>query len=269
VTPGYFDTARIPLVAGRDFAAIDRRDSPAVAIVNAAFARETFDRKSALGARVTTTLVKRPLSIVGIVGDVTPGGERDLPAVYVPVEQVPLGGGFLVVRTGREPERVIPMLRDRLRATAPALALDRIQIVSESLESGRFVTRFTTRLTSAFAFLALMLAATAVYALTAGEVIRRWRELGIRLALGATRRQALWTVLRPGALALAIGLAVGAGAALGSGRWIGVLLRGIGPADPATLLAVPILLTAVGALAALLASVRVLREDPAAALRRD
>jgi hypothetical protein len=105
--------------------------------------------------------------------------------------------------------------------------------------------------------------------LTAGEVAARWHELAIRLALGATRIEPIWTVLRSGATALAVGVAIGTCAALGAGRWIGVLLRGVGPADPPTLLAVPALLGVVGLAAGLRAALRVFWEDPAATLHRD
>jgi putative ABC transport system permease protein len=269
VTPGYFETAAIPLRSGRDFTLDDRRDVSGVGIVNAAFVREAFGRAEPLGATLTTNIVNRPLSIVGVVGDVTPAGEPDLPAMYLPIEQAPIGGGYLLVRTLTEPQPVVAALKERLRATAPALALDRIQIVDDALENGRSVTRFTTRLAFTFAALALLLAATGVYALTAGEVATRWRELAIRLALGATRYEALWTVIRPGATAVAVGIAIGTGAALGVGRWISVLLRGVGAADPPTLIAVPALLGAVGLAAGLLAALRVLREDPAATLHRE
>jgi putative ABC transport system permease protein len=180
-----------------------------------------------------------------------------------------LGGGYLLVRMQGHPQSIVAMLKDRVRATAPALALDRIQIVGDALEAGRAVTRFTTQLAAGFAALALLLAAIGVYSLTAGEVAARWRELAIRLALGATRHEAVWTVIRPGAMALAMGVTIGIVAALGVGRWIGVLLHGVKPADPPTLLLVPILLCAVGLVAGLLAAARVFRADPAATLHRE
>jgi len=129
-----------------------------------------------------------------------------------------MAGGSLLVRTDDDLQSVVPAPRARLRAVAPALALDRITRVAETLEAARAVTRFNTQLASAFAALALLLSAIGVYGLTAGEVAGRWRELAIRLALGASRREAAWAAIRPGAVALAVGVTIGIAAALGAGR---------------------------------------------------
>src|SRR5207247_5039859 len=117
--------------------------------------------------------------------------------------------------------------------------LDRITRVAETLEAGRAPARFNAQLVSSFAALALLLSAIGVYGLTAGEVTMRRRELAIRLALGARRRGAMWSVIRPGAIALAAGAVIGSVAALPSGRAMTALLHGVEPADPATFLAVP------------------------------
>jgi putative ABC transport system permease protein len=271
VTPRYFEIAGIRLIDGRAFTDRDRDSAPAVAIVNSAFARERLGGRPALGVTLTTSLVSRPISIVGLVGDVTPGGAPDRPAVYLPVDQLPIGTGALLVRidTDREPRTVVPALVARMRAVAPGLALDRITDLAETLDAGAAVTRFNARLLSAFALLALLLAAIGLYGLTAGEVSARWRELAVRLALGATHRQALATVLRAGLVALAAGVLTGVAIAVAAARWIASLLHGVDPADPLTLALVPLLLAIVGTTAATLAAVRVLRADPAATLRRE
>ena len=267
VTSRYFETVGIPLTTGRNFSVTDTRTAPRVAIVNTAFVRDVLGGTTAVGARLTTDLVDGPLSVVGVVANVTPAGQSDRPALYMSVEQIAVAGGVLLVRTDSDPQSVVPALRTRLRAAVPGLALDRINRVAEALEAGRAVTRFNTRLASAFAALALLLAAIGVYGLTAGEVATRWREIAIRLALGATRREATWTTMRPGAIAVAIGAAIGIAAARAAGRSMTALLYGVTPADPPTLLAVPVLLAIVGLAAASLAAARVLRADPAATLR--
>ena len=151
--------------------------------------RATFSADvAALGVRLATSFVDEPLSVVGVVGDVTPAGEADRPAVYVPVEQSPIGEGHVLVRTQSDPRSVIPTLTARLRRIAPDLPLDRVGRVAEALEESRAVTRFVTQLAATFAALALLLAMIGVYGLTAGDVSARWNELAIRLALGASHR---------------------------------------------------------------------------------
>jgi len=269
VTRRYFETAGIALSAGRAFTADDKRGAPDVAIVNASFVRDVLGGSAALGIKLTIDLVDRPLAVVGVAADVTPAGQRDRPAIYVPTEQVLVAGGSLLVRTDGDPLSIVPELTTRFRAVAPALARDRIVRVSDTLAEGRGVTRFSTQLASGFAALALLLASIGLYGLTAGEVAARWRELAVRMALGATRREVLWTVLRPAAATLGAGVVAGVTASLATGRWMAALLHGVTPADPRTLLAVPAFLIAVGLAAALLAVTRVLRADPAATLRTD
>jgi predicted permease len=269
VTPRYFETIGVSLTSGRAFTANDRRDGPRVAIVNAAFVRDILGGSRAVGARLNTDISEGAFVVVGVVADVTPAGERDRPALYAPLDQIGIGGGSLLVRTDGDQRALVPALRARLRAAAPALALDRIRSPDDDLEAGRAVTRFNMRVASAFASLALLLSAIGIYGLTAGEVAARWRELAIRLALGATHREATWTVMRPGTIALTTGAAIGLAAALAAGRSMTALLHGVEPADPPTFLLVSALLALVGLAAALIAAARVLHADPAATLRSE
>jgi putative ABC transport system permease protein len=269
VTPRYFETAGVALIDGRPFRATDERRGAGVAIVNSAFLHEVLGGRSPLGVRVHIDVGKKDFSIVGVASDVTPGGEGDRAALYVPVDQMSIVGGYLLIRTRHEPEHVIPALTARLRTVAPGLALDRIRVVAETLEAGRAMTRFDTHVTSAFAALALLLAAIGVYGLTAGEVSARWRELAVRLALGAPRRGALWAVMRSSVAVVVIGMVLGLAAAIYMGRWMRALLHGIDPADPPTLIIGPLLLATIGLVAASLAARGVLRADPAATLRAE
>jgi predicted permease len=269
VTPRYFETAGIPLLQGRAFSAADTRTATRVAIVNAAFARDVLGGVEPVGRRLTTDILNGPVTVVGVVSNVTPGGAPDRAALYVPLEQVMVPGGSLLVRTVDDPLQVVAALSMRLREVAPSLPRDRIHRVADALERARAIVRFNTRLAAAFAGLALMLAAIGVYGLTAGEVAMQWRELAIRMALGATRRELLWTVMRPSALVLAAGTTAGIAIALGTGRWMTALLHGITAADPSTLVAVPLFLGAVSLIASLLAAARVLRANVATTLRLD
>lgn len=267
VSSTYLETVGIPVMAGRPFSGTDSRGAPRVAIVNVSFERELLGGRSAPGMRLTTSFAKEPISVVGVVGDVTPAGEAERPAIYVPVEQSPIGEGHVLVRTAGDPRSVLPALTARLHQIAPDLPLDRVGRVAEALEESRAVTRFVTQLAATFAGLALLLAMIGVYGLTAGDVSARWHELAIRLALGASRRNALWTVIRPCAAVLAAGTVLGTVGALGAGRGLASLLEGVSPADLRTLVVTPLLLAGVGILAAMTAARRVLRADPAVTLR--
>ncbi len=269
VSSTYFDTVGIPVTAGRRFVSTDTPQAPRVAIVNGVFIRDVLGGRSALGVRLTTSYTEQPLTIIGVVGDVTPAGESDRPALYVPVEQSPIGEGHLLVRTKGDPQLVISALGNRMRAVAPSLPFDRVGRVAEALEESRAVTRFVTQVTATFAGLALLLSMIGVYGLTAGDVSARWREVAIRLALGSSRRDALWTVLRPCTAVLTAGTALGVLGIVGVGPGLASLLHGVGTADVPTLAVAPILLSGIGLLAAVIAARRVLGTDPAATLRSE
>jgi predicted permease len=267
VGPGYFETAGIPVVAGRSFSSSDTARSARVAIVNRAFLRAL--PAIAVGDRLTTDIGKELLTVVGVAGDVTPAGEPDRPAFYVSIAQYPIGGGSLLIRTRSDPRAGIPGLVARLRGLLPGLATDRVHRVAETLEAGRAVIRFTTLLAATFAGLALLLSAIGVYGLVAGEVSARWRELAVRLAVGASQGDTIWSVIRPCAAILGGGSAIGVLGALSIGPAIQSLLHGVTPGDPYTLVFAPALLGLVGMMAAVLAAARVLRVDPASILRSE
>jgi putative ABC transport system permease protein len=269
ISPGYFETAGIPVVSGRAFSAADTEKAPRVAIVNTAFVRELLGGRAAVGLRLTRPSIDAPTSIVGVVGDVTPAGEPDRPALYVPVEQVSIGGGYLLVRTDGDPRAILSALTNRLRTAAPNLAMDRVRRVAETLEAHRAVTRFATQVTATFAGLALLLSIIGVYGLTASDMVARWRELAIRLAVGASHWRAFWTVIRPCAVVLVIGAMLGVLGALSAGPALASLLHGVGRTDVWALGLAPMLLLTSGALAAVLAARRVLQADPSRTLRSE
>jgi putative ABC transport system permease protein len=267
VSPTYFDTVGLRLTEGRAFNEADLPNRSRVAIVNAAFVRDILGGRSAVGARLTASLFDGTASIVGVVSDTTPGAQADRPALYVPVAQLGIGGGYLIVRAATDPDSIVPSLKARLRSVAPALALDRTRRVAAALEESRAVTRFSTELASGFAGLALLLATIGVYGLTASDVAARWRELAVRLALGASRSTALWTIVRPCAAILAAGAALGVVGALAAGPSLQSLLQGVRATDALALAVAPLFLCAIGLIAAILAARRVLGANPAATLR--
>jgi putative ABC transport system permease protein len=267
VGPAYFDTVGIPVTAGRAFDVTDTARVSRVAIVNTTFARVLLGGRSAVGMRLTTPLIDEPVRIVGVVADVTPAGEADRPALYVPVDQLSIGGGYLIVRAQDDPRAILQALTTRLRIAAPSLPMDRVRRVAEALEDSRAMTRFSAQVAATFAGLALLLAMIGVYGLTAGDVSARWRELAVRLALGASRRQVFWTVIRPCAVVLTIGMALGLVGAVSVGPALASLLHGVRASDVPTLAVAPFLLGSLGLLSAILAAMRVLDADPAATLR--
>jgi putative ABC transport system permease protein len=267
VSRAYFDTVRLPMTAGRQFASTDSERSPRVAIVNRTFVRDLLEGRSPLDLRLKASLIDDPVTIVGVVGDSTPAGEADRPALYVPLEQLSTAGGYLIVRAQGDPRSIVQALTGRLRATAPMLAVDRTWRVAESLEESRAIVRFSAQLAATFAGLALLLSVIGVYGLTVGDVAARWRELAVRLALGASHLDALWTVMRPCLRIVIAGSALGTLGAMSAAPALASLLHGVDPADLPTLLGAPLLLVAVGIFAALVAARRVLRADPAATLR--
>jgi predicted permease len=269
VSARYFDTVGIPIIAGRPFDGTDRAQAPRVAIVNRAFLQGMPLERAPLGSRLIASFSKDPVTVVGVVGDVTPEGEADRPAVYVSIDQFPIGGGKLLIRTRGDPRAAILPLAARLRGVAPGLAMDRVFRVAETLEANRAVTRFTTVLAGTFAGLALFISLIGVYGLVTGEVSARWRELAVRLALGASHTGALWTVIWPCAAVLCGGAAIGVAGALAAGSALRSLLHGVAAEDAYTLAFAPALLGIAGMAAAALAGVRVLRADPAATLRSE
>jgi putative ABC transport system permease protein len=269
VTPSYFATIGMPLRLGRAFTRDDRAGAPPVAVVNESFVRDVLRGAPALGSRLVADLVDDPLTIVGVAADATPAGEVDRAALYVALDQFPVAGGVLLVRTIGPPSTVLAALRTSIHAAAPSLPLDRIAVVSDSLAEGRAVTRFLTQLASAFGMFALLLAVVGVYGLTSTELAARWRELAIRQALGAPLAHVVWQTVRPGTAALAAGVVVGGICAIGAERWLAAILKTVAAADPVTLVAVPFVLVGVGLATALVAGRRMLTTNPAATLRGD
>jgi predicted permease len=271
VSEGFLATLAIPVRAGRPFTRDDRPASPPVALVSEALARQHWPGASPLGQRIRIGAPDAPWrEVVGVVGDVRPNASSDPdPAVYVPASQAPSGGNEFVVRAERDAVGLLPAVRGALRELDPALPLvlprTMDAVFRETLAGQRLPMLFTT----AFASLALVLAALGVYGVTAYAVTARTREFGIRAALGARRESVLWLVLRQGLATAAVGVAAGlAGAAAGS-RVLAGLLVGVSAHDVVTFVATPVVLLAVVVGACLLPARRATRADPVAVLRAD
>lgn len=264
-SPGYFEALGTPLLAGR---AIDARDTPSgepgAMVVNQAMARRYFADRDPLGR-----VVDSKWSIVGVIGDVPdhPADLAAVPAYWMALEQRPFGSIRAAVRTTGDVLSVASAVRAVIASLDPELALANM-VTMESIASNALAERrFTLWWSGAFAALALVLGAVGIYSLLAYSVQQRHREIGIRLALGATRRQVLGMLLTTGAAPAAAGVAAGLLVSPAAGRALGSLLYGMTPGDPAALLATAGVILLVAILASLGPAWAAARTNPMAALR--
>jgi putative ABC transport system permease protein len=274
VSPGYVATMQIPLRRGRDFTPEDRGGAVPVALINETFARLSWPGTDPIGKRIRLGGEQRPWrTIIGIVGDVQHVGldSRPAPQVYLPAEQwMWAENGFdLVLRTRTSPAQLTPQVRAAIAAVDPALAIQDVAGAEDLVAATTADRRLIVRLFEAFAVIALLLAAAGIYGLLSRRVAERQRELGIRAALGATRRAILEHVLRDGGRLAALGVIIGVGGALGVSRLLESLLFGVAPRDPLTLTAAGGLLAAVALVACLLPALRAARVDPVDVLRNE
>ncbi len=277
VSPGYFETLGVALVDGRLIRQQDDVSAPGVAVVNEAFARELGGR--AVGRRVRSggprftygTTVPNEFEIVGVVGNERSRGleEPAPPAVYLSTLQFPQPAIALIARTAGDPIAIAGSIRSALRELDPAITVSRVASL-EGLLSDQLVTRrVTAKVVGGFAVAALLLAALGMYGLLAMLVAGRVREIGVRLALGATPAVVATSVLRDSVQSAAAGVAIGCALAWGGGRLIQGMLVGVTAGDPLTLAGVAVLLLAVAALAAGIPARRAARVEPIAALRAE
>ncbi len=276
VTPGYFTTLGIRLIAGRDFGTEDVAGSAGVLVVSEAFARRYFPGKDPIGQRLLTLGPSPlPLTIVGVVSDVRHSGLAtdffEDPHVYVSLYQFPARTPAtltVIARAASDPSRMIAPLQAAVRAAAPELAVYDIRTVEERLEGQTARGRYAVMVMAGFAVLALTLAAIGIYGLISYTVARRTREIGVRMALGANRSEVVWLVVRKGAIAVLAGVAVGLVIVGLGARVIAGMLYGLDPLDPAVLVITALVLTAIGLCACVVPALRAARIEPVSA-RRD
>jgi putative ABC transport system permease protein len=275
VSPGYFSTLRIPLLEGRDFTDTDNASGAAVAIVNEELADRFWPRESPVGRTFARGENRRqPVRIVGVVRNsrIEDPYSPIAPAFYVPISQAFTPAETLQVRTAGPPEATAPDLLATLRGLAPQVPVLNVRTMVDAVangDSGFFIFGMGAQLTGALGLLGLALAVVGVYGVMASAVGQRTREIGLRLALGASRGTIVWLVSRHVITILAIGLAAGMSAGVAGGRLAGDFLVGIGPTDPMAYGAALALLSAVALAACYVPTRRALRVDPAIALRND
>jgi predicted permease len=268
VAPKYFETLGTPLLAGRDFTLQDRKGTPTVAIINQTMARYYFRNSSPIGRHVT--MGHDPMEIVGVVGDAKYLSLRETTprTVYLPCFQDDLPWVPAVfVRTSLPISAIATPLRRAVRDLDKSVAVAGIKTLSQQVEQSLIRERMIAMLSSFFGLLALLLASIGLYGVMSYSVVRRTNEIGIRAALGATRRDVVWLVLRETMLLVALGIAIGLPAAIASARLIRDQLFGLEPADPLTVCGATLAIVAVAALAGYLPARRAAQVDPMVALR--
>ena len=275
IDAGYFKTMGIPLLAGREFTARDTADAPKVAIVSERIVREYFPGGpgEALGRRVRLGDRGDWLTVVGVVADIRQRGlDRDVqPMIYVPFQQE--RNGFMrfvsfVARTAT-PASVVEGIRAEIRRAAPDLPIVGTVTMDEAVAASVAPPRFRMWLLVLFAMTATLIATCGIYGLMAYAVTQRRREIGVRMALGAERRDVLRLVLARALRIVVAGLIVGLAGAAGVTRVLQRFLFGVTPTDPIAFTIVTLLLMAVGLMAAWLPARRATRIDPCAALRAE
>lgn len=265
----YFQTMKIPLIRGRILRTADIGSTQHNVVVNRAFVKELVSTRDPIGLHFRGTDPKDPQwQIVGVVGDTKYATlqSADAPTAFVPLTS---GGATFEVRTAASPAGLMHAVRNLVNGVDSNLPIVRMRTQSDSISRLLFNQRLVARLFGLFGVLALLLASIGLYGLLSYEVTRRTREIGIRTALGAQRRDVVLLVLREGSLLVILGSAVGCCVALGVTRLLQTLLYGVQPNDPMTLVVVAGLLVSVGLAACSLPARRAASIDPMRALRSE
>ena len=276
VSPGYFATVGVPLEQGRWFTERDRAGAPGVVIINEAMARRFFPDQNPVGRRLTHDLSIVPgqptsREIVGVVGDVRHFGleQRAEPQMFLPHAQMPWPSMAIVIRTRLDAARVGAAVREAVWNADATIPVPPLRPMENAFAAAVGQPRFRAWLLGLFAATAILLAMTGLYGTMAYAVQQRTREIGLRIALGATPRQATALLLRNGLTLAVTGTLLGLAASAGVARALSGMLFGVGVDDPVTVIAVPALLIAVAAVACYLPARQARRLDPIAAINAD
>jgi predicted permease len=285
VTSDYFHVLHIPLRAGRPIEERDSEKSPPVVVINEAFARQYLRGQQPLGAHIRMRTDSAEREIVGVAGDTrnrpgfAGGGPLDyIPSVFVPATQLP-DKNFQLIHTWFSPSWLVrgsegvsklsQAVEQAVEAADPLLPVASFRTVEA--EKGRALgsQRINALLLGSLAGLALILSAVGIYGLAANSVVERTRELGIRMALGATTRSAMWTAMKPGMLLSLVGVFAGAGLSILTTGLIKSSLYGVTALDPVTFAVAAAILSGVGLFASLIPALRLLWLNPACTLRQE
>ena len=274
IGPNFCETMGIPLLMGRDIGLQDTPNSPKVAVVTRAFAQSFYHDENPIGRRATfdEDSDKNDFEIVGVVGDAKYDSVKEKAdrTVYRPILQVQDQQTFnnvFELRTLGDPLSVSPEVRAAIAQVNDKLPIGNITSLRVQTDEALKQEKLIAQLVSFFGLLGLLLSCVGLYGIMAHAVVRRTNEIGIRMALGAERRNIIWMVLKESLLLVAIGLAVGIPAAWGAAHLIASQLFGVNPTDPITLLTAVVSLTLVAASAGYLPARKASRVNPLIALR--
>ncbi len=281
ITPDYLRAFGTPLLHGRDFTEADTLEAPGVVLVNESFVHRFFSNEDPMGKYITLVKSPGPLGsrdsasvpfwyeIVGVVGDVKSLGlpPEAVPEIYRSYWQYPMEAPTLVVRATGDASALTAAIERETKSVIPNLPTPEIRLMTERVSQSMAQPRFESGLLSLFGALALFLSACGIYGVVAYSVAQRRREIGIRMALGAQKRDILTLVLRQGLKLILAGMVMGLVSALALTRVIQDLLYGVTPTDPLTFVAVSLLLLMVALLACFLPARRAMKVEPMVALR--
>jgi predicted permease len=275
VTPDFFRAMGIPIRRGRGIEATDRPGAPPVIVINAAAAKRIWQGEDPLGH---TFVIGTRLglggdyaggTVVGVIGDVKNGSlhETTAPTIYLSHAQFPTGFMGVAVRADGDPLALAKPVQAALAATDPNVPMFRVRSMEQLLDASVARPRLYASLLAIFSLVAVLLAAVGLYGVLAQSVAQRARELGIRLALGATAREVVRLVLTQASRLAMVGVVIGIGVALIVSRALAGLLYGVSPRDPVTLVAVAVLLFVVALVASWVPARRAGRVEPMGVLR--
>lgn len=274
VSPGYFETLRIPLLQGRGFTAADDQDAPRVAVVNRAFAERFWPKQEAMGKRFQIKAgdqQERWFEIVGVVGNgkyISPI-DNNLPYFYLPLAQSYSAIESLQVRSQMPPDAMLNEMQQLVRRLAPDLPVFDAHPMRQTLDSvnGFFLYRVGAGVAGIMGLLGLILAVIGVYGVVSYAAAQRTHEIGVRMALGAARSDILLAVLRNGLWLVAAGIGLGLALVVAAARVVADFLVGVSPTDPLTVAGVSLLLALVAVAACYIPARRAMQLDPMVALR--
>jgi predicted permease len=267
VAPRFFETTGLPLLQGRDFRLIDNEGSAKVMIVNETMARKFWPQTDPVGRSFSDG--QDTYEVIGVARDTRYRNPRE-PAgmtMYQPLAQAYVPTMSLVVRTATDPANFAPLVQNRLHSIEPALTIYNVRTLLERVGRSLYIERMESVVLGFLGVLALVLTAIGVYGVVAYSVAQRTHELGIRMALGAQKKDVLQLVLRKGLVLVAWGSVIGLVACYWLRRLIASQLYGVSPYDPATLVSVAALLAAVALVASYIPARRATKVDPLVALR--
>jgi putative ABC transport system permease protein len=270
-SPGYFETLGLPMVRGRGFTASDTAGTPNVAIINQTLAKRFFGASDPIGRRVTMTAMAYTSEVVGVVADMKSyrADQPIGPQIYWPIRQYRRLAAYLVIRVAPGTPGVEQLVRARVAAVDPEVQAGPMLSLNETFGRTLVTPRFNMLLFGAFAFVAIALAAVGVFGVIAYSIASRTREIGVRIALGATPQRLITDVVRRGMVLTGAGMAIGLAATLALGRVLATLLYGLPPTDWITLALTVVGFASVAFGASYLPARRAARIDPLAALRTE